>query len=80
MKEVREYLSKAYQLRSNIVHSSKALGNEIVINKKEIPMQEFIETIENYLRKSIKIYLELSKRRRKNDILKELDNSIFNTN
>lgn len=80
MREVRGFLSEAYKLRNNVVHGSKSLENKIVINRKEIPMQKFIETIENYLRKSIKIYLRIRKRQGKKKILEELDNAIFDTN
>ena len=78
MKEVKEYLSEAYKLRSNIVHGSKKLKKKIEIDKKEIPMQAFIERIEEYLRKSIKIYLKIATKKSKNAILNDLDDAIFN--
>ena len=43
-------------------------------------MQTFIEVIEEYLRKSIKIYLKISTQKKKEVILKDLDDSIFNIN
>lgn len=78
MKEVKEYLSEAYKLRNYIVHGSKKLKKKTEINKKEIPMQAFIEKIEEYLRKSIKIYLKISTKKSKNAILNDLDDAIFN--
>ena len=80
MKEAKEFLSKAYKLRSNIVHGSKRLENKTKINKKEVPKQTFIEVIEEYLRKSIKIYLKISTKKKKEVILKDLDDSIFYIN
>lgn len=80
MKEAKEFLSEAYKLRSNIVHGSKGLENKTKINKKEVPMQTFIEVIEEYLRESVKIYLKISTQKKKEVILKDLDDSIFNIN
>jgi len=80
MKETQEYLSKAYKYRNNIVHGSRGLKNEVKVNEIEIPTQEFIEKIEDYLRKAIKIYLRIAKQQSKDNIIKELDASIFYPN
>lgn len=77
MKKAREFLYEAYDLRSNIVHGSKKKIKEIKINNNKIPIHEFIEAIENYLRKSIKIYLKISNRQGKKEILKKLDDDIL---
>jgi len=78
MKKAKEFLSEAYDLRNKIVHGAKGLKNKVIINNEEIPIQEFIEAIEEYLRKSIKIFFKISDRQGKEEILRELDDAIFN--
>ena len=78
MKKVKEFLGEAYKLRNDIVHSTKCLKEKVVIDNKEILIQKFIEAVEEYLRKSIKVFWEISKGKSKKQILKELDDAIFN--
>lgn len=66
-KEIYYDLKKAYNLRSRVVHgSSKDLRNEI---------GQIVDKVENYLRKSIRKFMEQNKPQSK--LIKELDENII---
>ncbi len=76
--EIKQTIKKAYDLRSVIVHGKDF--RPIKIEGKTIQTRDFAFIIENYLRKSIRLFIELSKNYKKQEaIIKELDKSLLNT-
>jgi len=76
--EIKQNIKKAYDLRIVIVHGKDF--RPIKIEGKTIQTRDFAFIIENYLRKSIRFFIELSKNYKKQEaIIKELDKSLLNT-
>tara|TARA_Y100000590_G_scaffold468073_1_gene649254 strand:+ start:2832 stop:4208 length:1377 start_codon:yes stop_codon:yes gene_type:complete len=75
-KLIQEFILQIYNLRSKIVHGEPLPPVEI--DEKEIPIEECTKKLEIITRNSIKIFLELiNKFPEKDEIHKEIDNSIF---
>jgi len=73
-------MSEAYKLRNKIVHGSAKLDKVITLDKQDVPIGDFIEEIGCYLRNAIKNYLYMPERKSKDQILKELEDSLFDNN
>lgn len=74
---IRKIVAKAYDLRSGIVHGEKV--RPIKIERKTIQPNDFASKVEEYLRKSIRLFIVLSKTYKRQDrIIEELDKSLFN--
>jgi hypothetical protein len=56
---IREIIAKGYKLRSEIVHGKEL--SQIRIRGKVIALDDFVRQVENYLRKSLRSFLVLSK-------------------
>jgi len=68
-KEIFSNVRKAYDLRSKIIHGSTRASNEDV--------REIVIKIENYLRESIKLFLDLIKTKSYEEIIDAIDKDIF---
>ena len=58
-KQIFQEMKKAYSLRSDIVHGRKV--KKIRIANKEYSLSDFVQKIEEHLRLSIRLFLEISK-------------------
>jgi hypothetical protein len=75
--EVRTIIAEAYDLRSDIVHGKSP--KEIKIGEKAIPQGDFVSKVEEYVRKSIRFSMVLSKDYKNQETLtRKLDESLFN--
>ena len=74
-KMIRNTMKAGYDARSNIVHGNTVVKDVKVKcvkdNSKKIPLIEFVPMVEEYLRKSIKKFMEIGNN--KDDILEEID-------
>ena len=57
-KEIFLDMKKAYSLRSAIVHGQKTKPIKICELKKEYNISDFVQKVEEYLRSSIRLFLE----------------------
>jgi len=66
MKEIWDYIDVAYKLRSGIVHGNKTLPQKISLKELNIEVSagDFVLTIEDYTRASIKKYIEIKTKNR----------------
>ena len=81
-KEIWNYVDKAYDLRSNIVHESAALPIKISIGKEKdrikIPIENFLDKIEEYTRESLVKFIRREKKVKeaqsdiKEDVIKKI--------
>ena len=75
--EIRKIVAKAYDLRSDIVHGTDV--RPIKIEGKTIQPSDFASEVEEYVRKSIRFFIALSKTYKKQEtIIKELNKSLLN--
>ncbi len=58
-KQIFQEMKKAYSLRSNIVHGRKV--KTIMIADKEYTLSDFVQIIEEHLRSSLRLFLEIGK-------------------
>jgi len=76
--EIRKFMAKAYDLRSNIVHGKDV--RPIKIDGKIFKLNDFVQTVEGYLRESLKSFIVLSQRyKNQQTILALLDRSLIDT-
>lgn len=75
--EIRKIVAKAYDLRSDVVHGKDV--RPIKIEGKTIQPTDFASRVEEYVRKSIRSFIALSKTYKKQEtLIKELDKSLLN--
>jgi len=75
--KIRKFMTKAYDLRSDIVHGKDV--RPIKIEEKTVPLDKFVQKVEEYLRKSLKSFIALSRTHRKQQsIMALLDKSLLN--
>lgn len=74
--ETFNFLKKAYTLRSKIVHGS-AITTNVKIGNTNISLKGFTNKNEEYLRKSLFRFLELTKKHNMKEIFKSIDESIL---
>lgn len=74
--EIRKIMTKAYDLRSDIVHGKDI--RPIKIEGKTIELQYFASKVEEYLRRSIRFFIVLTKTHKKQQsIINLLDKALF---
>lgn len=74
-------MREAYYLRSRIVHGSNVdLIKPLTIDGKSLPIHEVVNTIETYVRKSIRLFLLRLKDKSHEEIIKEIDDAILYKN
>lgn len=71
------FVKKAYELRGKIVHNGAFLPRSIKMQDSEIPRQSFMDSIEDYVRASLKRYVKWKMTNRTLDFHRELDRSIL---
>jgi len=71
------FMKKAYGLRGQIVHSGVFLPRSIKIGNTKIPRQKFMDKIEDFVRTSLRKYVEWKMANRTLDFHKVLDKSIY---
>jgi len=76
--EIWTFIKKAYELRGKIVHDGAFLPRLIKIGNTKIPRQTFMDKIENYVRLSLRKYVEWKMTNRTLDFHRVLDKSIYN--
>jgi len=77
VEKIRRIIGKAYDLRSDIVHGAEI--EPIKIDEKTIKPRDFASEVEEYLRRSIRSFIILSKTyKNRQTILEKLDKSLFN--
>ena len=72
-----EFHKKAYELRGKIVHDGVFLPHSIKIGNAKIPRQAFLNKIEDYVRISLREYVEWKMTNRTLDFHRTLDKSIY---
>lgn len=76
--KIKEFMVKAYRVRSKIVHGHEI--KSITIEGKNIGLGDFAQRVEQYLRESLISFIMLSKKHKKQkSIIDLLDNSMINT-
>lgn len=75
-KEIFSFLNKAYIIRSKIVHGIP-IGYTVKIAEEEMSLREFADKTEEYLRKSLLKFLELTKSYNSKEIFKLMDENIL---
>ena len=74
--KIRDFMKKAYDVRSSIVHGGKI--KSIAIEGKPIKLGVFTKKLEDYLRKTLRLFLTLSvKVKKQKDLIELLDKSLF---
>jgi len=68
--KIKKFMVKAYTVRSNIVHGEEI--KSITIERKEIKLGEFAQRVEQYLRESLKSFIMLSKKYKKQKSITDL--------
>ena len=66
MKEIWDYIDVAYKLRSGIIHGNKTLPQKISLKELNVKVSagDFVLTIEDYTRASVKKYIEIKTKNR----------------
>lgn len=75
-KKIFSFLYDAYKLRSKIVHGV-AVGHTVKIAGEKISLRDFTDKIEEYLRKSLLKFLELTEGYDSKEIFKLMDENIL---
>lgn len=69
---------EAYDLRSKIVHGSDVdLSKQLQIDGKQFHIHELVDTIEEYVRKSIKLFIIKLQEKKHEEIIDEIDDAIL---
>jgi len=79
-KKIFEIVRGAYDIRSKIVHGASKSSNEIlkILNKLNLKtLEELSMQVEEYLRKSIKMFLDYLQSKSHDEIIREIDEKII---
>ena len=77
--KIAEFMQDVYDVRSIIAHGEAIEGNKKYKNlmKKYENIENVLNRLEEYVRKSINAYLQMSKKNGKKEIMCELDKSLL---